>query len=290
MEELLFFLGFFGFCLVIGIATAISGTGGGVLFTPLVLSFTCIDSYVVRATGLFVALVGALSVARPFLRLKIANIRLVFFAGAPCAVFSYAGAFLAGHVKDVGGDQGEAFLRGALGVMLIVVGLIYGLAGRKTEYPEVRITGRFTRWLGLSMAYREDSLGQVLDYKVTRAGVCVVFFCGVGLVSGFFGLGAGWGMVPIFNLVMMAPLKVAAASARVLIGLGGSAGIWPYVTKGALIPVFVVPCLAGSVIGSLIGARLMPKIKAHVVRRVLSVVMIATAVKLVIDAVRLCGI
>ncbi|MFZ8810240.1 MAG: hypothetical protein ACO2PN_19320 [Pyrobaculum sp.] len=40
---------------------------------------------------------------------------------------------------------------------------------------------------------------------------------GVGLVSGVFGVG-GWALVPVFNLVMGVPLKVACSEVAVAFG------------------------------------------------------------------------
>ena len=80
----------------------------------------------------------------------------------------------------------------------------------------------------------------MVDYKVKRAPVSIALFCGVGLISGLFGVGAGWAMVPVFNLVMLAPLKVAAASSKVLIGIGDTAAIWPYIMAGGIFPLFAI--------------------------------------------------
>jgi uncharacterized membrane protein YfcA len=37
---------------VIGMVAVIGGVGGGVVFTPLMMGFTSIDSYIIRGTGL----------------------------------------------------------------------------------------------------------------------------------------------------------------------------------------------------------------------------------------------
>jgi uncharacterized membrane protein YfcA len=39
-----------------------------------------------------------------------------------------------------------------------------------------------------------------------------------GLVSGVFGVGGGWALVPVFNLVMGLPLKVACSEATIALG------------------------------------------------------------------------
>jgi len=58
----------------------------------------------------------------------------------------------------------------------------------------------------------------VVRYGVGRmaCGLAAVF--GVGLVSSVFGVGGGWALVPVFNLVMGVPLKVACSEASVALG------------------------------------------------------------------------
>ena len=48
--------GFFFLSFAIALVAVIGGIGGGVLFTPFMLAFTSVDSLIVRATGLIVAM------------------------------------------------------------------------------------------------------------------------------------------------------------------------------------------------------------------------------------------
>lgn len=284
INAVVFFVSFFLLSTAIATFAVVAGVGGGVIFTPLLLGFTEIDSYIIRATGLFVALVGALVAARPFLKRGIANMRLILWSATPYAVFCVVGAVLAVHVKETCGLRGEAILRGVLGLIVISIGFLFLAGGRKMAYPEVTNVSDFTRSLGLGMTYWEDSLVKTVHYEVKRAGAALVLFGVAGLISGFFGMGAGWAMVPIFNLFMLAPLKVAAVCARLLMGVGGTAAMWSYLRNGGLVPLFVVPCMLGAVVGSLVGTRIMLKIKAGVVRHLVVVVMFFAGLRLLIKA------
>jgi uncharacterized membrane protein YfcA len=290
LSPLAFALLFLVICIVIGIVAVLGGVGGGVVFTPLMMGFTPIDSFIIRATGLFIAMCGSLVASRPFLRRGLANMRLLLFAGVPYSIAAVAGALLAGYVQATMGETGDAAIRLSLGILVIGLGLLILLGGRRVEYPEVKNVDGFTQRLALAMSYYEESLGKVVNYKVKRAPVGILLFCGVGLVSGLFGVGAGWAMVPVYNLVMLTPLKVAAASSKVLIALGDSGAIWPYMTSGGIFPLFVVPCMIGLVIGTIIGARIMLKVKAGFIRWLVIAVMFASGVKLIIDGLDRFGI
>jgi uncharacterized membrane protein YfcA len=290
LSPITFALIFLVVCTVIGVIAVLGGVGGGVVFTPLMMGFTPFDSYIIRATGLFIAMCGSLVAARPFLRRGLANVRLLLFAGVPYSVFAVGGALAAGYIKANMGESGDAAIRLALGLLVISLGLMIILGGRRVEYPEVVKVDGFTRRLALSMSYFEKSLNRIVDYKVKRAPVGVLLFCGVGALSGLFGLGAGWAIVPVFNLVMLAPLKVAAASSSVLISMGDTGAIWPYLTSGGIFPLFAVPCMIGMVLGATMGARLMPRIKASFTRWLVIALMFGSGVKLVLDGLNIFGI
>jgi len=143
------------------------------------------------------------------------------------------------------------------------------------------VTDRFAEKLGLSASYWEESLNKPVHYRVVRAIPGAILFLLVGFTGGFFGLGGGWAVVPVLNLVMAVPLKVAAASSGVLLAIGNAAAIWPYIVKGALIAIFAAPWMIGQVIGGILGAHILAKVKAAFVRNILIVLLILTSLKLI---------
>ncbi len=280
-----FFFIFLVISIFIGIVAVLGGVGGAVVFTPLMMGFTPINSFVIRATGLLVAMAGSLVAARPFLNRGLANIRLLLVAGVPYAVFAVIGALLAGYLEETAGDTGDAIIRLALGVLMLGISGLILFAGKRVEYPEVTKVDGITERLALATSYYEESLRKVVSYKIARAPVGIVLFCFVGFISGLFGLGAGWAMVPTLNLVMLAPLKVAAASSKVLIGIGDTAAVWPYMMDGAIFALFAVPCVLGMVIGTVIGAKIMLRVKVGFVRWLVILLMCGAGVKSVMDGI-----
>jgi len=280
-----FFFAVLGICIVIGVIAVLGGVGGGVIFTPLFMGFTPIDTIVVRATGLFVAMCGSLIAARPFLFKGLANIRVIFYAAVPYATFAIIGALMAGWIDQSMGETGDAVIKLMLGILVIGIGGLILFGGRKAEYPDVENVDGFTERLGLSMSYWEQSLGKVVHYKVKRAPLGLLLFCFVGLISGLFGLGAGWAMVPTFNMAMLMPLKAAAASSKVLIGVGDTAAVWPYMNHGALFPLLAVPAMIGLVLGTIIGSKIMLRIKAGPIRYLIIFVMVFSGGKLMLDGI-----
>ncbi len=262
-------LGFFFLSFAIALVAVIGGIGGGVLFTPFMLAFTSVDSLIVRATGLIVAMFSGLVSTGPFMRGGLANLRICIFCAAAYGVGAFTGAQGAIYVAKHLGETGEGLVRLALGIILASLAVYFLVGGKKIEWPEVKKVDGFTKWLKLSQPYYEVSLNKVIDYPLTRAGWVLGAIIGVGLLSGFFGLGAGWAIVPAQNLIMSVPLKVAAANSGVLLGMGDCIGVWPYLLMGAIIPVFAAPWLVGQVLGGLLGALILIRVKAGFVRYLL---------------------
>ncbi|OIN96816.1 MAG: hypothetical protein AUJ48_00895, partial [Deltaproteobacteria bacterium CG1_02_45_11] len=261
--------GFFLLSFVIALVAVIGGIGGGVLFTPFMLAFTSVDSLIVRATGLIVAMFSGLVSTGPFMRSGLANLRICIFCAAAYGVGAFSGAQGAIYVAKHLGATGEGFVRLALGIILFSLAVYFVVGGKKIEWPEVKKVDGFTKWLRLSQPYYEVSMEKVVDYPLTRAGWVLAAIIGVGLLSGFFGLGAGWAIVPAQNLIMAVPLKVAAANSGVLLGMGDCIAVWPYLLMGAIIPLFAAPWLVGQVLGGLLGALILIRVKAGFVRYLL---------------------
>jgi uncharacterized membrane protein YfcA len=261
--------GFFFLSFAIAMVAVIGGIGGGVLFTPFMLAFTPVDSLIVRATGLIVAMFSGLVSTGPFMRRGLANLKICIFCAAAYGVGAFTGAQGAIYVAKHLGESGEGAVRLALGIILCSLAVYFIVGGKKIEWPEVKKVDKFTSWLNLSQPYYEVSLNRVVDYPLTRAGGILAAIIGVGMLSGFFGLGAGWAIVPAQNLIMAVPLKVAAANSGVLLGMGDCIAVWPYLLMGAIIPVFAAPWLVGQVLGGLLGALILIRVKAGFVRYLL---------------------
>ncbi len=261
--------GFFLLSLIIAFLAVLGGIGGGVMFTPVMLAFTPVDSLIIRGTGLIVAMFSGLISTGPFMRSGLSNLRVSVFLACSFAIGAFTGAqgaiLVAGHM----GDTGEGLVRLSLGIILFCLALYFIFGGKKIEWPQVQKSDKLTELLQLRQPFYEPSLARTVDYGLRRAAWGFLAIAGVGLLSGFFGLGAGWAIVPAQNLVMGIPLKVAAANSGVLLGMGDCIAVWPYIMIGAIIPIFAAPWLVGQVIGGLLGAVLLIRVKAGFVRYLL---------------------
>ena len=266
---------------VIAIVAVLGGVGGGVLYTPVILGFTSIDTLLIRSTGLVVAMFSGLVSAGPFMRKGLADLRLVFYCAIPIILGAMAGSQTAISMADSMGETGDAIVRLLLGLILNFIAVMFILSGSNTEFPKPKKVSGLSEMLNLKASYWEESLNRPVHYQATRLVLGAFLFLAVGFTGGFFGLGGGWAVVPVLNLVMTVPLKISAASSGVLLAIGNAAAIWPYIVAGALIALFAAPWMIGQVIGGILGAHILAKIKAGFVRKILIVLLLMTSVKLV---------
>ena len=134
----LIILGMFGsfvFSVLIAIVAVLGGVGGGVIFIPVILGFTSIDTLIVRATGLVVAMFSGLISARPLLRRGLVDIKLVFFGAVPITLGSLTGAYSAVHLSHQFGETGDAFVRLTLGLLILGIAGLFIFSGKRSEYP-----------------------------------------------------------------------------------------------------------------------------------------------------------
>jgi hypothetical protein len=127
--------------------------------------------------------------------------------------------------------------------------------------------------------YHEVSSGRDIHWQVHRAPLGLFLFFFIGFLAGMFGLGAGWANVPVLNLVMGAPLKVAVGSSMFILSLVDSSAAWVYVHRGAVVALITVPSVIGIMLGAMIGVRLFKRSRPAVVRRVVLVLLLLAGVR-----------
>lgn len=282
-------LGFFILSFAIAVIAVLAGIGGGVIYTPLMLAFTPVNSLIVRATGLIVAMSSGLVSTGPFMKTGVGNLKLSITCTLGYGLGGFIGAQGAIWVAKHLGMTGEGIIRIILGIIVLTLGLYFLLRGKKSEWPQVTRVDRFSSWLRIPHPYYEHSTGTVVNYDISRVGWGMASMIGIGLISGFFGMGAGWAIVPSLNLVMGVPLKVAAASSGVVIGMGDCITVWPYILVGAIIPLFAAPWLAGHVLGGIIGAQVLIRAESKAIRYILIGIMFYTSFGLIANALTKLG-
>jgi uncharacterized protein len=141
--------GFFLLSFAIAIIAVLAGIGGGVIFTPIMLAFTPVDSLIIRATGLIVAMFRGLVSTGPFMKSGVGNLKLAIYLCFGYGIGGFIGAQAALWVAGRMGATGEGLIRIVLGGIVLAIAIYFLWGGVKREWPEVKKVDRFTQLLGL---------------------------------------------------------------------------------------------------------------------------------------------
>ena len=253
-------------CFLMGIVAVPAGIGGGTLFVPIVGSFFPFHLDFVRGAGLLVALASALSAGPMLLRSGLGSLRLALPLALLASASSIFGAML-------------GLAMPANVVQMLLGGLVLGIVvlmfvSKKSEFPSVEQPDRLAQALALHGVFVDGASGRTVGWQVHRTVPGLVLFLGIGVMAGMFGIGAGWANVPALNLLMGAPVKVAAGTSGVVLSMVDSSAAWVYINQGAVLPMVAVPSVVGMMMGARIGARLLNVLKGSVIRRLVIFVLL----------------
>ncbi len=256
---------------VLGIVAVIAGVGGGVLFVPIVGGLFPFHLDFVRATGLLLALSGAMSAGPSLLRSGMASLRLAMPLALVASLASIGGALLSFALPT-------RLLQGALGATIIAIAVLMWRA-KGSLHPHVPAGDALAIRLALHGRFLDASQGQQVHWRTHRTVPGITVSALIGVLGGLFGLGAGWANVPALNLLMGAPFKVSVATSGLLISIANSSAAWVYLHKGAVVPLIAVPSIVGVMTGARLGAHLLGKLPAHAVRQVVVALLAAAGLR-----------
>jgi uncharacterized protein len=254
--------------LAIGVVAVVAGIGGGVLFVPIVGGLFPFHLDFVRGAGLLVALAGALSAGPALLKSGLANLRLAMPLALVGSITSILGAVL-GFVLPT------AALQTALGIIILALVALMASA-KRADFPVVPKPDALAAALGLHGVLEDPHSSRNVTWQVHRTPAGLAAFSVIGLIGGLFGLGAGWANVPVLNLLMGAPIKLAVGTSGLAISIVNTSAAWIYLNRGAVLPMVVVPSIVGVMLGARLGVRVLRVASPGMVRRTV-IVLLAVA-------------
>ena len=248
----------FVFSFILGIVAIVAGVGGGILYVPIVGAVFPFHMDFVRGSGLLVALAGAISAAPRLLGTGMASLRLALPMALAGSIGSLIGA-------KVGLALPSYIIEISLGTVIVAIVALMVLA-KRSDHPHVAVPDALSLRMGIGGNYLDAATGDTVHWNIHRLIPGFLLFLIIGFMAGMFGLGAGWANVPALNLLLGAPLKVSVATSILIIAINGSAASWVYLNQGAVLPIIAVPSVAGMMLGTRLGARLLTRTKSTAIR------------------------
>ncbi len=224
--------------LVVGLSLGVFGSGGSILTVPVLVYLLAHADKVAIAESL--AIVGAIALLTsiPYALARMVDWRTAVLFGLPGMAGTFGGAWLAAFVA------GYVQLFVFAGVMLLAA---------------------VQMWRGASAESTPHAAGA--DGRRRPVGRIAAEGLGVGVLTGFVGVGGGFLIVPALVLLGGLTMRRAVATSLLIIGLKSGAGLVKYLQvlarMGAgvdwnTIGLFVVVGVVGSLAGRALNARVNP--------------------------------
>jgi uncharacterized membrane protein YfcA len=266
--------------LLAGAFGSVLGIGGGLFIIPSLNLFLGVQLKTAIAASIVAVIATSLGGGHVYLRNGVADIRLGLILALATAPSAVLGAILATHVNARILAAVFAVVLGASAYRMLAS---TGSGGATDDSKHAPSRLRFRP------SYREPSTGEVIPYSVSRLPLGVGTSTVAGLVSGMLGVGGGIVQVPVMNLLMGIPIKVATTTSTYVIGITAMAGAFVYYNhRPSLVdPALAVPVTIGVFIGASIGSRLLGRVSQRALRNTFTGVLVIYAFQM---ALRVVGI
>jgi uncharacterized membrane protein YfcA len=109
----------------------------------------------------------------------------------------------------------------------------------------------------LDGVYPDRDLGRETSYQVDRLPLGMALMYGAGLISALLGIGSGVLKIPAMDTALRLPIKVSSATSNFMIGVTAAASAGAYFVRGAIRPDIAGPIALGSVLGAVLGGRIL---------------------------------
>jgi uncharacterized membrane protein YfcA len=264
---------------------ALLGLGGGVLIVPLLTLGFGLPLREAVGVSLVCVIATSSSAASVYLERRVANLRL----GMTLELFTATAAAAGGLIAFALPERALAVLFAGL-LVYVAVTMARGVRAAPAEAeagtPEP-VAGEGSEVPLLDPAGSAASADSYLDrisgpgYRVHSLGRGIGGSLFAGVVSAVFGIGGGIIKVPVMNLVMGVPLRVATATSNLMIGVTASAGALVYLFRGGINPYVAAPTALGVFVGAGIASRVAHRLDVRVLRLLFVVILLVTAVQMI---------
>ena len=272
MEPLTFFTLLFGASVVAGALGALLGLGGGVIIVPVLTLFAGLNIHYAIGASIVSVIATSSGAAATYLRDQITNLRLGMFLEMATTAGAVAGALIAGLLPG-------RILSAIFGVVLLHATWTM-VRSRWEELPTGVVSSRLAARLRLPDAYDDPALRRTVAYQITGVPQGFGMMGLAGPISGLLGVGSGVFKVIAMDILMRAPLKVSTTTSNFMSGVTAAASAGIYFLRGDIHPFIAAPVALGIVAGTIVGTRLLPRLRGTAIRRVF-VVLLLVALEMV---------
>jgi len=233
-----------------GLLGSIIGLGGGIIIVP-VLTFFGFSPALAASNSIFAVFSNAIASSISYAKQR----RIEYSLGLKLGLLSIPGTVIGALVSS----EITPSLFKILFALILISASVYIFSKRKIEPKRYNISK------------------QIMILAISASFVA-------GIMSGLFGVGGGIIFVPLMVIAMGLSMKNAAPTSQFILLFASCSALVTHTILGH--PDFYQALLlsAGAFVGGIVGARLSLEIKENSLKILISIVMVAAAVKMFIDS------
>jgi uncharacterized protein len=252
-----------------GLLGALTGLGGGVVIVPALALLFHVDLRYAIGASLVSVIATSSGAAVAYVREGFSNVRIGMFLEVATTLGAVGGAYLAARVSTP-----------AIGIIFGVT-LLFSAWSSFREPPNEapHPPNALAEKLKLSGDYPVNNGRVAYLAQNVPAGFGIMFIAGI--LSGLLGIGSGAVKVLAMDHAMKLPFKVSTTTSNFMIGVTAAASAGIYLGRGYIAPGLAAPVMLGVLAGSLLGARLLVRIRVPVLRVVFALVIVALGVEMI---------
>jgi uncharacterized protein len=260
-------------------ASALGGTLGmasGIFIVPILTMFGHLDIHTAIGASIVSVIACSCGGAAPFLRNRLTNVRLAIVLETATTMGALTGVLLVGIVP-------VPYLY-LLFAVILFLSAHQMLARRRDPVltPIPAPNGSWTTALRLDSSYPDPILGREVSYRVHRVPLGMLLMYGAGLISALLGIGSGVLKIPAMDTAIRLPIKVSTATSNFMIGVTAAASAGAYYMRGNIVTEVAGPVALGSVLGAIVGARVLMIVSNERLRFLFVIILVALGIQMLL--------
>jgi uncharacterized membrane protein YfcA len=251
------------------------GMASGIFIVPILTMFGHIEIHTAIGASIVSVIACSCGGAPPLLRGRLTNVRLAIVLETATTIGALTGVLLAGILPI-------PFLYFLFAVILFLSAQQMLARRRDPSLPSIPAADRhWIAGLRLDSSYPDRELGEV-SYRVRRVPLGMVLMYGAGLISALLGIGSGVLKIPAMDTAMRLPIKVSSATSNFMIGVTAAASAGAYFMRGNIVTEIAGPVALGSVLGAIMGARVLMIVSNERLRLLFVIILVALGIQMLL--------
>lgn len=245
---------------------AILGLGGGVFLVPFMITVLHLPFNQARGISLITVVATSSAVAATSHSRDLVNLRLGMLLQVATAAGGLTGSLGSRFVS-------ERTLTLLFGLLMLAIAFVMlsRLNTRNVSADPDADPGR------LGGRLYDPELGRDVVYRLRRLPLALIISFLGGNISSLLGIGGGVLMVPALNAWCGVPIRVAAATSALMIGVTATSALPLYWAQGEVTPHLAAGAVLGVLVGSSAGIQAVTRLKVRWLKLLTIAVLLAVA-------------